>query len=260
MPSHVIDIWRSIDALLDYIKEKGLDQATGKEIRGELENCLGILKLSFGDLHHPRSWSNVLNALEHFKKAYHLAGGVKDEAVYKWFDKIDTRRETLEREIATAINTSLKSQPQEPLRASEPEGQSQPVVDKTKSKNPIKKPSMPQTKAWKSYQWAINNKPDLLLKLENKNEESRINPRWYSREIYEHIKENAPYYENHPTNKTPMPSYNTWVRYISHYSKCLDSIRTDISPDDNDQPLTAVRRQGIQDGDLKNISSRFEND
>lgn len=135
------------------------------------------------------------------------------------------------------------------------------VIEAKQEEKVIKKPSQPQITAWESYKWVIQNRSDLFELIQKKNEadKSKSKPRWYSKEMYNCVKENAPFYDNHPTNPTPIPSCDAWTRYLRHYSYWLSSLGEN-KPEDNDQPLTAVRRQDVQNKDLSKISVCFDPD
>ena len=116
---------------------------------------------------------------------------------------------------------------------------------------PVIKLSKPQEEAWKSYQWVLRERPELLTKEDDK--------RWYTQEMYEYIKENGPFYHNHPTNPTQIPSYDSWTRHLRQADKWRRSCK-DNQPTVYDQPKTAVRPEDVEYKDLSKLSSRFESD
>jgi len=123
-------------------------------------------------------------------------------------------------------------------------------VAKTK---PIKKPSQAEKRAWDSYEWLVTElktKPDLLPREED---------RWYSRAMYDHLKENGPFYANHPSKPTELPVFGSWTRYLRRYEEWRRS-QNDDRPTISDQPESSVRCKDLPDEDLRRLSSRFEQD
>lgn len=92
----------------------------------------------------------------------------------------------------------------------------------------IKKPSRPQITAWNSYRWVIQERPNLLP--QKKNEADKSPSRWYSQEMYEYMKENSPFYNNHPTKPTPIVAYDAWTRYLRAYEAWREVSKRAIRP------------------------------
>lgn len=132
------------------------------------------------------------------------------------------------------------------------------LVDEQSRERETKEPSETCKIAWESYEWVTKERPDLVPDESKKSKQLKIT-KWYSLAMYDHIKENGPFYENHPDYPRPMPGYGSWTRYLRKYIKCKEATEEE-QPTISDQPKSSVRRGDVQDGDLRRISSRFDPD
>jgi len=154
------------------------------------------------------------------------------------------------REKVSAMAKQLERWSVLPTGAGKPKG---------KNKSP-KEPSRPVKYAWESYKWAIEDKPELMMKLQMDSDKLKVQniaeSRWYSKETYNYIKETGPFYVHDPNNPTPrMIEYQTWTRYLRIYQKWQSLSRPTPY---NESDMTS--RNDIDENDLRSMSSQFDTD
>jgi hypothetical protein len=98
-------------------------------------------------------------------------------------------------------------------------------------------------KAHRSYEWVCEDRPGLIPQP----------PTRYTRDLYNHMKENCPEY----SSEEPAPDYETWKRYLRHYEHVLNDLKNTPRAG-RVQPQSGIAPDDIQS--LNEITNQFKKD